>query len=107
MTGDIGCYAMAMWTSGYRVSRTLQAKGSGIGVASGMGVLEPMGKNQPVFTVCGDFTFFHAAIPALINARFNASTFVSIILDNSATAMTGFQPHPGGPRLYGAGGEIC
>ncbi len=95
VTGDIGCYAMAMWPSGYQVAKTLQAMGSGIGVASGMGILGPMGKRQPVIAVCGDSTFFHAAIPALINARFNTSSFVAVILDNSATAMTGFQPHPG------------
>ena len=95
VTGDIGCYAMSMWPSGYQVAKTLQAMGSGAGVAAGMGVLGPMGKTQPVIAVCGDSTFFHAAIPALINARFNASNFVMIIVDNSATAMTGFQPHPG------------
>jgi indolepyruvate ferredoxin oxidoreductase alpha subunit len=95
VTGDIGCYAMSMWPSGYQVSKTLQAMGSGVGVASGMGILDVMGKTQPVIAVCGDSTFFHAAIPALINTRFNTSPFVTIILDNSATAMTGFQPHPG------------
>ncbi len=95
VTGDIGCYAMAMWPSGYSVAKTLQAMGSGIGVAAGMGILDTMGKDQPVIAVCGDSTFFHAAIPALVNTRFNTSPFVTIILDNSATAMTGFQPHPG------------
>ena len=95
VTGDIGCYAMSMWPSGYSVAKTLQAMGSGIGVAAGMGILDAMGKDQPVVAVCGDSTFFHAAIPALINTRFNTSAFVTIILDNSATAMTGFQPHPG------------
>ncbi len=95
VTGDIGCYAMSMWPSGYSVAKTLQAMGSGLGVAAGMGILDAMGKDQPVIAVCGDSTFFHAAIPALINTRFNISPFVTIILDNSATAMTGFQPHPG------------
>jgi len=95
VTGDIGCYAMSMWPSGYQVSKTLQAMGSGVGVAAGMGILNAMGKDQPVIAVCGDSTFFHAAIPALINARYNSSAFVMVILDNSATAMTGFQPHPG------------
>jgi indolepyruvate ferredoxin oxidoreductase alpha subunit len=31
----------------------------------------------------------------LINARYNNADFVMLVLDNSATAMTGFQPHPG------------
>jgi len=45
--------------------------------------------------VCGDSTFFHAAIPALINAVHHNSDFTLVLLDNSGTAMTGFQPHPG------------
>jgi indolepyruvate ferredoxin oxidoreductase alpha subunit len=34
-------------------------------------------------------------MPALVNAHYNKSNLVMVILDNSATAMTGFQPHPG------------
>ncbi len=45
--------------------------------------------------MCGDSTFYHAAIPALINGIWNESNFILIILDNSTTAMTGHQPHPG------------
>jgi indolepyruvate ferredoxin oxidoreductase alpha subunit len=69
--------------------------GSGAGLASGFGKLDRFGLDQPVIAVCGDSTFFHAAMPALVNAHFNQSNFVLVILDNSATAMTGFQPHPG------------
>jgi indolepyruvate ferredoxin oxidoreductase alpha subunit len=45
--------------------------------------------------VCGDSTFFHAAIPALVNAVHHKSDVILAVLDNSGTAMTGFQPHPG------------
>jgi indolepyruvate ferredoxin oxidoreductase alpha subunit len=45
--------------------------------------------------MCGDSTFFHAAMPPLVNACYNKSNLVMVILDNSTTAMTGFQPHPG------------
>jgi indolepyruvate ferredoxin oxidoreductase, alpha subunit len=45
--------------------------------------------------MCGDSTFFHAAMPPLVNASYNKSSMVMVIVDNSATAMTGFQPHPG------------
>ena len=48
-----------------------------------------------MLTVCGDSTFFHATIPALINGVHSQSNFILIVLDNSGTAMTGFQPHPG------------
>ncbi|MCK7485216.1 MAG: thiamine pyrophosphate-dependent enzyme [Bacillus subtilis] len=56
---------------------------------------QKFGFDQPVLSVCGDSTFFHAAIPALINGVYNKSNFVLVVLDNSATAMTGFQPHAG------------
>jgi indolepyruvate ferredoxin oxidoreductase alpha subunit len=95
LTGDIGCYAMAAGPTGFRQIRTVHAMGSGAGIASGMGKLSQLGFNQPVLTVCGDSTFFHAAIPALINGVHNKSQFILIVLDNGGTAMTGFQPHPG------------
>ena len=95
VTGDIGCYTMAIGPAGYFQLKTVQAMGSGTGLASGFGKLGAMGFKQPVLAVCGDSTFFHAAIPALINGVYNHSNFTMIILDNSATAMTGFQPHPG------------
>jgi indolepyruvate ferredoxin oxidoreductase alpha subunit len=95
VTGDIGCYTMAIGPAGYFQLKTVQAMGSGTGLASGFGKLGAMGFKQPVLAVCGDSTFFHAAIPALINGVYNRSNFTMLILDNSATAMTGFQPHPG------------
>jgi len=93
--GDIGCYASARFPCGFKVNKTLHAMGSGAGVASGFGKLGQFGMEQPVLAVCGDSTFFHAVIPALINAVHNNSNMTLIILDNSGTAMTGFQPHPG------------
>jgi indolepyruvate ferredoxin oxidoreductase alpha subunit len=50
---------------------------------------------QPVLAACGDSTFFHAALPALVNAVHHQSDFTLVVLDNSGTAMTGFQSHPG------------
>jgi len=36
-------------------------------------------------------------LPALVNAVHNRSDVTLVVLDNSGTAMTGFQPHPGLP----------
>ncbi len=93
--GDIGCYAMGMRPSNYGILKTLHAMGSGAGLASGFGQLGRFGMNQPVMAVSGDSTFYHAVIPALINAVHQRSPMSLVILDNSGTAMTGFQPHPG------------
>ncbi|GAB6096724.1 indolepyruvate ferredoxin oxidoreductase subunit alpha [Desulfatiferula olefinivorans] len=93
--GDIGCYSMAVLPAGFSTLKTLHAMGSGTGVASGFGKLGPFGMDQPVLSVCGDSTFFHSALPALVNAIHNRSDMTLVVLDNSGTAMTGFQPHPG------------
>ena len=94
-TYDIGCYALARGPAGYNLLKTGGAMGTGTGMASGFGKLSAFGFNQPTIAMCGDSTFFHAAMPALVNAHYNKSNLVMVILDNSATAMTGFQPHPG------------
>jgi len=93
--GDIGCYSMAIRPTGFQTLKTLHAMGSGTGVASGFGKLGQFGMDQPVLTVCGDSTFYHSVIPALVNAVHNKSDITLVVLDNSGTAMTGFQPHPG------------
>jgi indolepyruvate ferredoxin oxidoreductase alpha subunit len=95
VTGDIGCYSMGLGPAGFFQVRTMHCMGAGVGVANGLGKLCQFGFDQPVIAVVGDSTFYHAAIPALINGIYNQSKFILVILDNSATAMTGFQPHPG------------
>jgi len=95
VTGDIGCYALGRGPTGFFLLKTSGAMGSGTGLASGFGKLAPFGFDQPVIAMCGDSTFFHAAMPALVNAYYNKSNLILVILDNRATAMTGFQPHPG------------
>jgi len=95
--GDIGCYAMAsLWPAiGFHTVRTLHSMGSGTGLASGFAKLEAFGLDKPVLAVCGDSTFYHAVIPALINAQHNRADITFVVLDNAGTAMTGFQSHPG------------
>ena len=95
VSGDIGCYTLGVLPTGYGRVNSVHCMGSGPGVASGLGQLGPWGMDQPVVCVVGDSTFFHAALPAVVNAQWNRSDYVLIVLDNSATAMTGFQPHPG------------
>ena len=93
--GDIGCYSMGMYPAGFETLKTLHSMGSGTGLASGFGQLGKFGLKQPVLSVCGDSTFFHAVMPALANAIHHQSDIILMVLDNSGTAMTGFQTHPG------------
>jgi indolepyruvate ferredoxin oxidoreductase alpha subunit len=66
--------------------------GAGISMAQGLHHAEP---DTLHFAFIGDSTFFHTGIPGLINAVTNAADIIVAILDNSTTAMTGGQPHPG------------
>ena len=45
--------------------------------------------------VIGDSTFLHSGITPLVDAVYNQSKITVIISDNSTTAMTGHQEHPG------------
>ncbi len=95
VTGDIGCYAMDRYYGGQMVTRTQSAMGGGSGLASGFGKLGQFGFEQNVVAACGDSTFFHAVMPAITDAVHHGSKATFVLLDNSTTGMTGFQPHPG------------
>jgi indolepyruvate ferredoxin oxidoreductase alpha subunit len=86
---DIGCYSMWVYPPISHSDSSL-CMGASVGVANGLSnVLE-----ERVVAAVGDSTFYHAAIPALINAIHNGNKFTLLILDNSVTAMTGQQSNP-------------
>jgi indolepyruvate ferredoxin oxidoreductase alpha subunit len=87
---DIGCYTLALNPPQQAVDTTICMGGS-FGLACGMARVVEV----PIIAHLGDSTFFHAGIPPLINAVYNKANITMVVLDNSATAMTGFQPHPG------------
>lgn len=94
VVGDIGCYIMSGQSAGHYAYQACNCMGSGINLAEGLGQLTNYGLDQKVVTVCGDSTFFHTIMPGLVNATYHHANMLLMVLDNSATAMTGFQPHP-------------
>ena len=95
---DIGCYSMWVFPPISRSDSSL-CMGASVGVANGLSnVLE-----ERVVAAVGDSTFYHAAIPALINAVHNGNKFTLLILDNSVTAMTGQQSNPSTEFTAGGG----
>lgn len=90
-SGDIGCYTLANALPLEMVDTCL-CMGAGITMAQGLNRVEPDTLN---FAFIGDSTFFHTGIPGLINAVYNQTNIIVVILDNSTTAMTGSQTHPG------------
>ncbi len=112
VNGDIGCYEQGGYglagkeykpsfssksvkysiEAPYEILDTNYIMGGGIGVMQGQFFAGYM--DGSVIAVAGDSTFFHACIPAVINAVYNKAKGVFLVLDNSWTAMTGHQPNP-------------
>ncbi len=88
--GEVGCYMLAAFPP-HNIQDYLFCMGSSVGIAHGI----KKTTGQKLIAFVGDSSFFHAGIPALINAVYNKSNPLIIILDNRTTAMTGRQPHPG------------
>jgi indolepyruvate ferredoxin oxidoreductase alpha subunit len=88
--GDIGCYGMLSYPP-LRLIDTYLGMGSSVGMSQGCA--RATGKLS--IGIIGDSTFLHAGIPGLISAVWNNTNIKLVICDNQATAMTGFQPHPG------------
>ncbi len=101
-SGDIGCYTLGN-AAPLHMTDTCLCMGAGISIPQGLS----RGGDQSVhFGFVGDSTFFHSGITNVINAVYNQSDEIICILDNSTTAMTGHQPHPGlGKTLMGDLGE--
>ncbi len=92
--GDIGCYTLSYLKPLEGVHSCI-CMGASIGMAHGMSkALGEKGKGK-VVGVIGDSTFLHSGITPLLNMAYNHSDALIIILDNSTTAMTGMQEHPG------------
>ena len=89
---DLGCNTLGGLPP-YSVMDGNWAMGSSIGVACG---LAAMGHPR-VIAIIGDSTFYHAGIPALIEAVHQNYTLTVLLLDNGAAAMTGGQSVPHRP----------
>ncbi len=86
---DIGCYTMAV---GMGTVDTCLCMGASITLASGIRL---GGETEGICCSLGDSTFLHGGMTGLLNAAYNKARITVTILDNSTTAMTGHQPHPG------------
>lgn len=100
-TSDIGCYTLGL---NLGAVDTVLCMGAAISQAAGFyHAYKNQEKRPPIVATMGDSTFFHAGVPALIDAVVQNVGFVLVILDNRTTAMTGSQPTPA--TGLGAAGE--
>jgi len=84
--------------------------GSSIGIGLGLRQVLPPAEAKRVVSVIGDSTFVHSGMTGLAEMIYNppATGHVVVILDNSTTAMTGHQEHPGTGRTldHAATGKV-
>jgi indolepyruvate ferredoxin oxidoreductase alpha subunit len=109
--GDIGCYTLGAMPP-LSAIHTCGCMGSGLANLHGVVKALAIGhqdrrdaagvRGMPV-AVIGDSTFYHAGLPALANLVYNQGGGLVIIADNSTTAMTGHQDHPGTGRTLAGG----
>lgn len=100
-TSDIGCYTLGL---NLGAVDTVLCMGAAITQAAGFyQAYKNQEKRPDIVATIGDSTFFHAGVPALIDAVVQNVKFVLVILDNRTTAMTGNQPTPA--TGFGACGE--
>ena len=92
--GDIGCYTLGNAMPLDMVDTCL-CMGAGITIAQGLNHTNP---DAVCFAFVGDSTFFASGMTGVVNAVYNEADIVLCVLDNSTTAMTGHQPHPGTGR---------
>lgn len=104
--GDIGCYTLGTLPP-LEAMDFCVCMGASIGSAAGMSAIYDLTKSSDktkndkqapqvnITGVIGDSTFVHSGITGLIDAIYNKRNVTFIILDNSTTAMTGHQEHPG------------
>ena len=99
VTGDIGCYTLGVLPP-FSAMDTCVCMGASLGVGLGLRHTLPPEQARRVVSVIGDSTFVHSGITGLVDMVYNPppTGHVVIILDNSTTAMTGHQEHPGTGR---------
>ncbi len=97
--GDIGCYSLGALPP-LDAMDTCICMGASIGSALGMEKADPAWAEKSV-AVIGDSTFLHSGMTPLLDVVYNGGSTTVLILDNSTTAMTGHQEHPGTGRTLG------
>jgi indolepyruvate ferredoxin oxidoreductase alpha subunit len=101
VTGDIGCTILGMNPPFNTVWNEVSM---GASIAMAMGFVHS-GVKAPVIATIGDSTFYHAGLPALVNAVQHQTPITLIIMDNGWTSMTGMQINPGTCEEFQGAGD--
>lgn len=95
IVGDIGCYTLGAGHPWQAVDTTT-CMGASMGMALGMDLgRAEADSNKAIISVIGDSTFLHMGMQGLLEMTYNRGNVTVLLLDNSATGMTGGQDHAG------------
>jgi len=89
--GDVGCSLLGS-AAPLEMIDTCLSLGAGITLSQGIHRIQPDTLNVAFM---GDSSFFATGFSGIVNATHNEADLLVCILDNSASALTGQQPHPG------------
>lgn len=93
---DIGCHTLGSFPP-YGMGRVLLSMGHSTATASGLALFNG---SRKVVCFIGDSTLFHAGLPGIANAVYNAHELTLVVMENGTTAMTGHQDHPGTGKSF-------
>ncbi|MFO1019615.1 MAG: indolepyruvate ferredoxin oxidoreductase subunit alpha [Planctomycetales bacterium] len=101
VAGDIGCYTMGAMDPWNAIDSVVCM---GAGISTSLGMQKALGETSrgKVLAIIGDGTLLHSGIAPLLDLVYNKGHSTVLVMDNSTTAMTGLQGHPGnGPSASG------
>ena len=105
ISGDIGCYTLGA-TPPLSAMDSCICMGASLSAGAGMArALALSGRDQKVFGVIGDSTFFHSGLTGAAEIVYNKAPVIPVVLDNHITGMTGHQENPGSG--YTLQGEVA
>jgi len=92
---DIGCHSLG-GLEPYEMGTVLLCMGHSSGTAAGLAIGND---SRKIVAFIGDSTFYHAGLPAIINAAVHDHDFTLVVMENYTTAMTGHQPTAGSGEM--------
>ena len=118
LCGDIGCLGLG-GLAPLNMMDTVNHMGMSVSMAQGLDRALGKSSESKIIALVGDGSFFHSAIPSLLNAVYTNANMTVIVFDNRTIAMTGGQDNPGAREETrarhidiealnkGAGGRVC
>lgn len=103
VAGDIGCYTLGSMEP-WNAIDSVVCMGASIGTAHGMEKALGEDSQGKILAIIGDGTLLHSGLTSLMDMVYNQANCTVLVMDNSTTAMTGLQGHPGNGKT--ASGEV-